>query len=103
MHSCPYKHPVADQLSHGLADCRCLDVAYHQGLQIVPQVCEEALLLVGMEGGLAPDCPVIASQPLLGDVGSLPCIAGKKVHTDDPHRHNLNDASAITAQPKWPQ
>ena len=47
------------------------DNAYHQGLQIVSEVCEEPLLLVGLEGGLTPDGPVIAAQPLLSDVGSL--------------------------------
>lgn len=42
-----------------------------ESLQVVGEVCEQAFLLVMLEGGLTPDGPVKASQPLLADVGRL--------------------------------
>ena len=42
-----------------------------QGLQIVGEVLEEALLLIRLEGGLTLDGAVKASQALLCDIGCL--------------------------------
>lgn len=42
-----------------------------EGLQVVGEVCEQAFLLVGLEGGLTPDGPVKASQSLLADTAHL--------------------------------
>ena len=60
---------------------------YHQGLQVVCEVCEEALLLAGLEGGLASDSPVIAGKALLGDVRSLLCTAKNSESMDHPTIH----------------
>ena len=42
-----------------------------EGLQVVGEVCEQAFLLGGLEGGLTPDGPVKASQPLCADITRL--------------------------------
>lgn len=44
---------------------------YLESLQVVGQVCEQACLLLWLEGRLAPDWAVKAGQALLADVCSL--------------------------------
>jgi len=65
-HACSDLHNKGRQCESYGVRMACLE-----GLQVVGEVCEQAFLLVGLEGGLTPDGPVKASQPLLADIARL--------------------------------
>ncbi len=54
-------HGMTDTTKAGTVSTYGVRLACLESLQVVGEVCEQALLLVRLEGGLTPDWPVKAS------------------------------------------